>query len=419
MGTPVIVLIVFIALFSVAFIIVFTSIISNKKSKEENLFERRVGNDVVLEPSQIVKSYKLERTNKPTYGIKLDRDGRSIVKYFVGDYIYKGEKCAYLESHKKYLEELLRIIYGEEIIKQNNGLLDSKIKELMGAQVNLKDKTVHIDLKNFCSYGYIFVFFFIKKPNDRFADDLYYFCKTRSINFTRLPETFTFKNHNNYSAVFNINQLGHDDLELLFYMLCKNNIHKSYNYVQSLVTCDCPNNLGQYSTSFDWTVNYFYKIIHDSTNLYRSFPDKRIVAEVNAREIGCYGWPRPYELATRLQNLYLEMHNSGYRMLKNKSEVEVFNLVKKLYPDAIYQYRTQWLGDQSLDIYVPSKKIAIEYQGAQHYKAVDIYGGKEGFETNKERDKQKQQVCKEHSVKIIEWPYSLKITESNAEKLLK
>ncbi|MGE8077445.1 hypothetical protein [Peribacillus loiseleuriae] len=34
----------------------------------------------------------------------------------------------------------------------------------------------------------------------------------------------------------------------------------------------------------------------------------------------------------------------------------LYQLIKKRHPDAIYQYRVQWLGNQSLDIYAPSQK---------------------------------------------------------------
>lgn len=57
------------------------------------------------------------------------------------------------------------------------------------------------------------------------------------------------------------------------------------------------------------------------------------------------------------------------------SEVSLFTLVRSLFPDAIHQWRPVFLGLQSVDIYVPSRKLAIEYQGAQHYGPVALFGG--------------------------------------------
>lgn len=84
----------------------------------------------------------------------------------------------------------------------------------------------------------------------------------------------------------------------------------------------------------------------------------------------------------------------------------------------IYQKRFAWLGNKSLDFYLPDYNIAIEYQGEQHFKIVD-FGG-EGFEEalkkyekGKERDKIKEILCKENSVKL----YYIIYTEDIINKL--
>lgn len=68
--------------------------------------------------------------------------------------------------------------------------------------------------------------------------------------------------------------------------------------------------------------------------------------------------------------------------------------------------RFKWLGRQSLDLYLPEYNIAIECQGAQHYKPVDFAGkGKEwanqSFEENKKRDDVKLKKCIENNIKMI------------------
>lgn len=42
------------------------------------------------------------------------------------------------------------------------------------------------------------------------------------------------------------------------------------------------------------------------------------------------------------------------------SEQRAYSLVKSLYPDAVYQFKADWLGLQSIDIMIPSKSIAIQ-----------------------------------------------------------
>lgn len=90
---------------------------------------------------------------------------------------------------------------------------------------------------------------------------------------------------------------------------------------------------------------------------------------------------------------------------KWKSEQSLFQIAKKLYPDAMYQYRPLWLEPQSLDIYIPSINLAIEYQGVQHYKSVDFFGGEDAFLHRQELDRIKKQKCKNNNIKLLDWSY--------------
>lgn len=50
----------------------------------------------------------------------------------------------------------------------------------------------------------------------------------------------------------------------------------------------------------------------------------------------------------------------------------------------------------------------IEYQGEQHYRPRDFFGGKEGFEYQKLRDKIKKEYCLNNNIPLIEIPYWVK-----------
>lgn len=50
-------------------------------------------------------------------------------------------------------------------------------------------------------------------------------------------------------------------------------------------------------------------------------------------------------------------------MASSVSERNLLSVIKSHYSDAVSQKRFDWLGNQSLDIYIPSKNVAIEYQG--------------------------------------------------------
>jgi hypothetical protein len=102
---------------------------------------------------------------------------------------------------------------------------------------------------------------------------------------------------------------------------------------------------------------------------------------------------------------------------KWKHELTLFHAVRKKHPDTLYQYRPTWLGRQSLDLYVPSLRTAIEYQGVQHYRPIDFFGGEEALAQRQELDILKRRLCEENNVRLIEWPYSLEPAEKNIREV--
>lgn len=59
-----------------------------------------------------------------------------------------------------------------------------------------------------------------------------------------------------------------------------------------------------------------------------------------------------------------------------------------------------------LDFWLPEQKIAIEYDGRQHYEEIDFFDQYEALEVRKERDKRKNLYCKKHGIKLIRIPYT-------------
>lgn len=63
-----------------------------------------------------------------------------------------------------------------------------------------------------------------------------------------------------------------------------------------------------------------------------------------------------------------------------------------------------WLKNKAtlfLDFYLTDYNIAIEYQGEQHYRPIEKFGGEKEFSEIKERDEKKKELCNEHSIKIL------------------
>ena len=77
----------------------------------------------------------------------------------------------------------------------------------------------------------------------------------------------------------------------------------------------------------------------------------------------------------------------------------MFRIAKSLYRDAVFQYHEDWLGRQSLDVYIPRLNLGIEYQGIQHYEPVEFFGGEDGLRSRKELDQRKRAKCADFSMR--------------------
>ena len=77
-------------------------------------------------------------------------------------------------------------------------------------------------------------------------------------------------------------------------------------------------------------------------------------------------------------------------------------------------------GQLSYDFSILDEKygyILIEYNGIQHYEAVDYFGGEEQFKKQKEHDKRKRDYAKKHGYKLITVKYTYDTYESVEEYL--
>jgi len=65
-----------------------------------------------------------------------------------------------------------------------------------------------------------------------------------------------------------------------------------------------------------------------------------------------------------------------------------------------------------LDCFEEQLKLAVEYNGIQHYKMVPYFHkNKEAFLNQKYRDDMKNRMCKQHGITLIEVPYTVKLED--------
>jgi hypothetical protein len=84
-------------------------------------------------------------------------------------------------------------------------------------------------------------------------------------------------------------------------------------------------------------------------------------------------------------------------------ETRLYYLIKEDFPNllVIQHGRLAFLGRQNYDIWIPKLKIAIEYQGEQHYMPVDYFGGYEAYIATVERDERKRFLSIENGIKLF------------------
>lgn len=112
-----------------------------------------------------------------------------------------------------------------------------------------------------------------------------------------------------------------------------------------------------------------------------------------------------------IKNLLREAENlarteSGLRRVGEGwvSETLLYQQLKRAFDDieVVQHASPAFLGRQHYDVYFPEYKIAIEYQGDQHFKPIDYFGGEEAFILGQERDKKKRELSRKNGVAQID-----------------
>ena len=109
------------------------------------------------------------------------------------------------------------------------------------------------------------------------------------------------------------------------------------------------------------------------------------------------------ELMREAENTFREERNIPRVGEGWVAETALFYKVKNAFPEetVVQHGRPKWLGRQHLDIFMPERRIAIEFQGEQHDRPIDFFGGEEAFNKNVERDRMKLAKCRRNGVRIV------------------
>jgi hypothetical protein len=105
-----------------------------------------------------------------------------------------------------------------------------------------------------------------------------------------------------------------------------------------------------------------------------------------------------YHLKNTLDKTINEFIDNGKIELMKGKWISEFNLYLKIKShfkeyNIILQGSPYFLEGQRFDIWIPELKVAVEYNGIQHYEAVNFFGGVEGLKSTIERDNVKRRKC--------------------------
>ena len=85
------------------------------------------------------------------------------------------------------------------------------------------------------------------------------------------------------------------------------------------------------------------------------------------------------------------------------SETILFRQVRDAFPgETVMQHASpSWLGRQHFDVYLPGRKVALEYQGLQHDQPVSYFGGEQAYRATLKRDARKRTLAQKNGVVLL------------------
>lgn len=153
------------------------------------------------------------------------------------------------------------------------------------------------------------------------------------------------------------------------------------------------------------------KAINDNVEIVGKYINSKTKIKSNCKICGHTWYPSPDSL----------LRGSGCPKCNfSRGENYIYNFLKRNKIDFKTQKKFNDLvgtnnGKLSYDFYLPNNNTLIEYQGEQHYKPIDYYGGEKHLKKQDEHDKRKREYAEHNKIKLIEIPYW---DFNNIEKIL-
>lgn len=107
------------------------------------------------------------------------------------------------------------------------------------------------------------------------------------------------------------------------------------------------------------------------------------------------------------------------RQSKGEKEVEIYLKNLQIYFEPQKRFEDcRHKATLPFDFYIPSLNVAIEYDGIQHYKPLEVWGGVEAYKQTKLRDVIKNNYCETNGIRLIRIRYDQEVEEVLRKELV-
>lgn len=143
--------------------------------------------------------------------------------------------------------------------------------------------------------------------------------------------------------------------------------------------------------------NYIHKNIYDYSLI--NFEKTRDKVDIICKRHGVFS-----------QNANSHLLGSGCPICKSsKGEINIMDLLDKYKIEYLREYRFDDCKVSyrlPFDFFLPNNNICIEYDGIQHFKPINFFGGEEAMIKLQKYDKIKNEYCLENNIKVIRFKYT-------------
>ena len=181
-------------------------------------------------------------------------------------------------------------------------------------------------------------------------------------------------------------------------IVCKKHgtfLQKPYTHLKG---CGCPKCGIEKATKLQTLSRQ--EFIEEANKVHNNRYDYSKIEYINGKTKVCIICPEHGEF-WQLPNNHIRNKQGCPKCSMSHLENDVMRMLSDNSINYVFQKKFKWMGRLSLDFFLPDYNIAIECQGKQHFIPINYFGGQDSFKSLIERDIKKQQLCKEHNIKVL------------------